>query len=95
MGKINFKKLRIETQIGVFQEVDLTKDLGNIVFSGATKIEEDNLARAIHGSDEDGLNLSEQDCTMLINIAKNAGVKYSVISALQRAYNESKEAKTN
>lgn len=51
MKRINFKKLKTEVSIGVFQEIDMTKEIGNLLFKNANSIEMDALARRIYSSE--------------------------------------------
>jgi hypothetical protein len=52
MKRINFKKVKVEIEIGHFQPQDFSRVIGNALFSLARNIEMDELARKIHASQE-------------------------------------------
>ncbi len=90
MKQVFFNKIKMETSIGEFRDVDLRKELGNLVFSNALTIEEDSFARRIHDAPDEGTECSGAELERLMEILKSAGVKYAVIKAIEKTIDKAK-----
>ncbi len=81
--KIDFSKLQVETRIEQFDELDLREDIGNILFSNASTLAEDELARRIYKS-EGAVEMTEKEAEMLVNSLKASKVVFRVVQAVEK-----------
>lgn len=82
MKKINFTNILIETSIGEFSVMDLSKDLGDYLFRMATDLEMDMLARKIYNS-FGTIEISDSLFEKMLSIMEN-GVAFRVIQGIKQ-----------
>ena len=85
MKQIDFSKLDLEVKIGVFQNVDTRKDLGNMLFNNANSLELDALSRRIFDAPNKAIELNDAEYGMMMQSLRSSGARYSVIKALENA----------
>lgn len=76
----DFRKVSMEVEIGVFQEVDLRRPFGNAIHQNTDDIGIDEIARKIFK--EDTVEISDEDAKLLALILKTCKTKL-VIAAKQ------------
>jgi len=82
--KINFSNVRWEATIGEFSIMDARKDVGNMLFINAPTLELDELARKIYNSTNEGIILTEEEFSLMMNtLLQGKAARYSLIKALR------------
>lgn len=76
----DFKKVSMEVEIGVFQELDLRRPFGNAIHQNTDDIGIDEVARRIFK--EDTVEISDEEVKVLLLILKTCRLKL-VIAAKQ------------
>ena len=85
MKRIDFSRLEVETSIGVFETADLRSTLGNLVFRSATTLEQDTLARKIHGAPEgQAVEFADDEYASMMQAFRAAGVLFPVLRAVEK-----------
>ena len=85
--KANFKKINVEVKFDKFQELDITKDLGNYIHANTPDIGMDDVAREIYHS-EGEIEIPEQYAQDIVVMVKSnrcpfvAAVKKAIIAQL-------------
>lgn len=67
MKQVNFKELNVEVEIGVFQNIDMRKDIANAMHRQAVTVPISDLARTIYYSEE-AVEISDEDYGAMISI---------------------------
>ena len=88
MKQIDFSNLKIEKSIGVFECVDVRKDLGNMIFASANTIELDQLSRKVFNAPCGATELSNAEYGLLMQALRSGFVRYNVIQAIEDVTNE-------
>ncbi|PDP44712.1 hypothetical protein [Tannerella forsythia] len=83
MKRINFQCFKAEMEIGRFETIDVRKEFGNVLFANATTLEQDELARRIFHSKSDGIEIAEQEIEAIRKVFQAAGIRYSVVKAIE------------
>lgn len=83
MKQINFSKLEIEKSIGVFEYIDVRKDLGNIIFSNANTLELDQLSRKVFNAPCEEIELNDAEYALFMQTLRSGCVRYNVIQAIE------------
>jgi hypothetical protein len=78
----DFTKVRIEVEIDVFQEIDASKQIGNIIHQNTTDIGIDDIAREIYHKGE--VELSEQEAQQIKQILLESPIIVGAKRALQK-----------
>ena len=86
MKKIDFTKLNVETAIDQFDEMDLTKEMGNFLFTVAPNLEIDELARKIY-SLTDIIEIEDSLFEQMLQLMEGK-VSFRVIQAIKKHSNE-------
>ena len=88
MKQIDFSKLEIEKSIGVFECIDVRKDLGNMIFASANTIELDQLSRKVFNAPCEAIELNDAEYGLLMQVLRNGCARYNVIQAIEMAAKE-------
>ena len=88
MKRINFQCFKAEIEIGRFETIDVRKEFGNVLFANATTLAQDELARRIFHSKSDGIEIAEQEIEAIRKVFQAAGIRYSVIKAIEENVTE-------
>jgi len=67
MKRINFKAINVEASIDVFEERDLSKEIGNLLHQKAPNIGMDELARRIYHSEGD-MDMEDADFAEMMSL---------------------------
>ena len=86
MKRINFKKLKVEIKIGVYENMDVAEQIGNTLHQESVTVPMSDLARKIYYS-ESYVKISDDLFEGMINIL-NGRYKQFVIDALMEASKE-------
>lgn len=88
MKRIIFQCFKVEIEIGRFETIDVRKEFGNVLFANATTLEQDELARRIFHSTSDGIEIAVQEIEAIRKVFQAAGIRYSVIKAIEENVTE-------
>ncbi len=91
MKKINFKEIKVETEVDVFETYDLRKEVGNLLFKQATNLAMDELARKIFKS-EGEIKISDDDFKEMIEALRTV-IVFRALRAIEGGAKEVKEKK--
>lgn len=86
--KANFKELNVEIAFDVFQNLDVTRELGNYIHQHTADIGLDDVARAIYRS-EGEVEIPDEFGPMIVAMVESAecplvaGVKRAIINELK------------
>lgn len=86
--KANFKKINVEVEFDKYQELDITKELGNYIHTNTPDIGMDDVAREIYYS-EGEVDIPDEYVPTIIELIKLnrclflAGVKRAIIKMLE------------
>ena len=83
MKKIDFSKLKVEVRIEEYSNIDVRKDLGNMLFNMANTLELDHLSRKVFNAPNKPVNLDGEEYRLLMQALQNGAAKYSIIKAIE------------
>lgn len=83
MKKIDFSNLKMEVRIGEYNHLDIRKELGNALFSNATSLEVDQLARKVFNAPIGSIELDNQEYDLLLQTLGSTGLKFAAITAIK------------
>ena len=87
MKKIDFTKLNVETQIDFFEEMNIAKELGNVLHANTSDLGMDELARAIYRSDTE-VEMDDALYSEMMDILKSVGLSIAYLTAIKNAVSD-------